>query len=85
MQNIVSSWARNDPQGAGQWLATLPADKSRERAAQSYVSQLSYEYPEMAAPWVNAISDPNQRNFAIENVARQWLQADSKAAATWLA
>jgi len=37
------------------------------------------------APWVARMTDPNLRNSSIENVARQWLQSDRKAAESWLA
>ena len=52
---------------------------------QSYVNNLAYQYPDIAAPWAAAMTDPNQRNNAIENVARNWLRTDPTAAANWLA
>ena len=51
---------------------------------QSFVSQISWQFPDLAAPLALQISDPNQRNSAIENVARQWLQVDPKSAEAWL-
>lgn len=85
VQNLVSSWSHNDPRAAGDWLASLPADKGQERAIQNYVNQISWQFPDIAAPFVDKLADPNQRNSAIENVARGWLQIDRKAAETWLA
>ena len=38
----------------------------------------------MAAPWTETLTDPNQRNNAIENVARNWLRTDPAAATKWL-
>ena len=85
MRNLVSSWASSDPESAGQWLANLPAGRSREAAVQSYVSQISYQSPELAAPWADRISDLNMRNSQIENIARRWLDMDRSAAEAWLA
>jgi hypothetical protein len=63
----------------------MPADKAQERAIQSFVNQISWQFPDIAAPFADKISDLNQRNSAIENVARQWLQVDRKSAEDWLA
>lgn len=38
----------------------------------------------MAAPLTETISNPARRNTMIELVARDWMQKDRKAAATWL-
>ena len=62
-----------------------PAGASREAAVQAYVSRISYSSPELAAPWAETLTDQNQRNNQIENVARHWLQADRPAAEAWLA
>ncbi|MEI7808532.1 MAG: hypothetical protein WCJ07_08615 [Verrucomicrobiota bacterium] len=51
---------------------------------QSYVNNLSWQYPEYAAPFANSLTDANQRNSAIQNVARNWLKTDFTAAKTWL-
>ena len=63
----------------------LPDDKGKERAMQSFVNQISWQFPDLAAPLTAQISDVNQRNSAIENVGRQWLQVDPKSAEAWLA
>jgi hypothetical protein len=82
--SLVSSWSSADPIGASQWLNSLPAGKSQERATSSFVSQIAYEYPELAAPLIDRISDQNQRTFTIENVANNWLRIDRFAAEQWL-
>ena len=84
-RDIISAWANNDPEGAGKWLATLPAGKSREQAVQSYVSQISHSNPELAAPWVDSITNEQQRWSQMEQIARNWMRNDSNAARTWLA
>ena len=52
---------------------------------QSFISQTTWQFPELAAPWAVKIADATQRDFSIENVARQWLQVDPKSAEAWLA
>jgi hypothetical protein len=49
------------------------------------VSSIAHASPDLAAPWAESLTDPNQRNSHIENVARQWLQTDRPAAEAWLA
>ena len=51
---------------------------------QSYVNNLSWQYPEYAAPFANSLTDANQRNSAIQNVGRSWLRTDPTAATKWL-
>ena len=51
----------------------------------SYAQQLASASPESAAPWALAVSDPNLRMNALENVARTWLQSDHDSAAAWIA
>ena len=58
---------------------------TREAAVQSYVNSIAHSSPDVAAPWAETLTDPNQRNSQIENVARQWLQTDRAAAEAWLA
>ena len=82
---MLSSWAQNDPSGASEWLATFPAGKDQDQAVQNFVNQTSWQFPEIAASWVGKIKEEQQRNFAIENVARQWLEFDTSAAQNWLA
>ena len=64
---------KTDPTAAGQWLQNLPAGASREAAVQAYVGQLSYSSPELAAPWAETLTDQNNRNSQVENIARRWL------------
>ena len=45
----------------------------------------AYSSPELAAPWAETLTDQNNRNSQIENVARHWLQTDRPAAEAWLA
>jgi hypothetical protein len=81
----MNNWAQNDPAGAGKFLAGLPEGKSRESAVQTYISQLSYQSPEYAAPFVNLITDENQRFNSAQNLAHNYLRNDPEGYRKWLA
>jgi hypothetical protein len=84
MQNLMNNWAQNDPVGAGKFLAGLAEGKSRDSAAQSYVSQLSWQSPELAAPFVNFIADENQRFSSAMNLIHSYKNSDGDAAQKWI-
>ncbi|MFO1515031.1 MAG: hypothetical protein U1F83_19350 [Verrucomicrobiota bacterium] len=81
----MNNWAQNDPVGAGKFLAGLPESKSRDSAAQSYVSQLSWQSPELAAPFVNFIADENQRFSSAMNLTHNYIRSDPAGAEKWIA
>ena len=45
INNVIQSWGRNDPAGAGQWLATLPDDNGKQSVVQNFVNSIAYQYP----------------------------------------
>ncbi len=51
----------------------------------NYVNNLAWQYPKIAAPFAEALTNPNQRNNAIQTIASDWLRIDPAAAAKWLA
>jgi hypothetical protein len=77
-------WSRTDPQGASQWLALQPEGEARQAAVRSFVTEVAWKNPELAVPWVQTLADETQRNNAIQNVARQWMQIDAAKARAWL-
>jgi hypothetical protein len=52
---------------------------------QSVIGQLSNENPQAASSLAVSVSNPDQRNYAIESVARNWLRTDRRSAEAWLA
>jgi hypothetical protein len=84
-QNLIMGWAFVDPTKASQWLADLPNDQNRQSLAQTFVSYIGMESPAVAAPWADSLTDANQRNKAIQMVAKAWLQTDADRAKAWLA
>ena len=85
MQNVMNHWAQNDPAGAGRFIESLAAGKSRDSAIQTYVSQLSWQSPEFAAPFVNQITDDNQRYSAAQNLSHNYKRQDPIGYTKWLA
>ena len=92
MSSVMSGWTQNDPQGANKWLETLPAGKSREKAVESFLSNASYQEPALAARWALELyaSTPaqpgreNRSTYQLENIARNWMNVDEKAARVWI-
>jgi hypothetical protein len=82
ISGVVSCWTRTDPAAACEWLKTLPEGKTRDQGVKAFMLN-SFNYPDAVAA-VNLISDANQRNLCIENLARQWLRSDPEAARKWL-
>jgi RNA polymerase sigma factor (sigma-70 family) len=79
------------------WLQQMPVGPTRDRLAQrclvstggakpmpAALPGVELKYPELAAPWVDAISDAGLREKEIERVARKWLETDREAARKWL-
>ena len=80
----MTSWAQNDPVGSRKFLAGLPEGNARNSAVQSYVSQLSWQSPEFAAPYINQIADENQRFNSAQYLALNYKGNDSAGYAKWL-
>ena len=84
MQNLMGNWAQNDPTGAGKFIVDLPEGKSRDAAVQSYVSNLSWQSPELAAPMIALIGDDNQRYSSAQNLIHNYGRNDPEGARKWL-
>jgi hypothetical protein len=66
-------------------LKALPAGNSRDSAINSFVNNLSWQLPELAAQWTAAIGDDQMRYNQMVNVARNWMNFDQNAARAWIA
>ena len=66
--------------------------KSRDRAAESFLNQASYQEPALAAKWAqelfaSAPAQPGQQprnTYQLENIGRNWMRVDEKAARAWI-
>jgi hypothetical protein len=99
LQNAAMDWVGgNDPfnsgddrgQGANmedavRWLQQAPAGDMRDQAANYLIPQITPDYPMLAAPLAEGLTNEKSRNEAIELVAASWLKLNRAEAATWLA
>jgi hypothetical protein len=90
MRGLLNQWSNQDPHAAADfaaaagWLQELPVGPTRDQAAQTLVSLLASQQPDLAAPWISAFSDEAERNKQIERIARKWLATDPNACGKWL-
>jgi hypothetical protein len=88
LQNAVNGWANTDIYEVSQWANSLPAGIERDIAAANIVSALGNTQPESAWTWALSVTDPTQRNSALQvaymslhkkdaAVAQQMLQSAS--------
>ena len=85
LETVARQWGQNDPNGAANWLTGLPAGHSRDAAVNSFVGNMAWQYPELAAQWAGRIGDEQMRFNQMENVARSWMNVDENAARAWIA
>jgi hypothetical protein len=81
---VIQRWASNDPEASARWLSELPNDAAKQAAINTYVGQLTGEYPNYAATVVGGIADEGQRHGAISRIFQVWKRSDPGAAEQWL-
>ena len=69
-----------DPQGAAQWIDTLPDGNSRDAAIPPLVNHVKSVDPTSAFEWAETISDDNTRFNQLQQTVRQWKRTDPEAA-----
>ena len=92
VSSLLSGWTQNDPLSASKWLEALPAGRTREKAAESFLDHTSYQEPALAAKWATELfttaatrpDQPNRNTYRLENIARNWLNLDERAAREWI-
>jgi len=84
VSQIVDRWARNDLEGASDWVKQLPDGEVRNSSLQKVADSLSGDNPEAAIAWALAISDSKSRTSAIEDVVQTWKRHDAQAAEAWV-
>jgi hypothetical protein len=84
-RSFAMEWARRDANATVAWARQLPPGRLRDLAASALAGSLADDTAKLAAEMAEMISDPSQRNTALENVARQWLRHSPAEARAWLA
>lgn len=73
-----------DSGAIGSWLANLTGQSARARAMEIYFQEILQGSPATAANWISSLPNSDRSDVMIENVARQWLRTDARAAEAWL-
>lgn len=79
-EKVVGSWARNDPNAAGNWLNDQPAGPELDSAKSSFANIVTDRDPTSAMEWAKSISAEEQRGNAVEQVYNKWAKKDAPAA-----
>lgn len=81
--SIAREWGGKDWDGAQSWISGLPADQQADAMARA-IRGLADEDPQLASTKISAIPEGDERDEAIESIARRWGQDDPAAAADWV-
>jgi hypothetical protein len=81
---VIQRWASNDPEASARWLSELPNDAAKQTAINTYLGQLTYQYPSHAATVVEGMTDESQRHSSISRIFHAWWPRDPGAAEQWL-
>jgi hypothetical protein len=77
---LTKGWADEDPQGASEWLRTLPPSKARDLAAAGLVEAVAPFDPAGAFVWAAEIGDAGKRAAALDQSFEAWSWSDPNAA-----
>ncbi|MBK1854135.1 hypothetical protein JO972_04160 [Verrucomicrobiaceae bacterium 5K15] len=80
---IAREWGKSNWGEAQAWIATLPADQQSDALSRA-LRGLAEADPEAAAANITAIPEGEDRDAAVEDIAREWGRQDPSAAASWL-
>lgn len=85
VQQGTRTWAKDDPVAAADWVLTLgPPSPQADPAILGLIGVIKTAYPQGAMTWATSINDPTQRNAAMAQVGKVWLQQDPVAAAQFI-
>ena len=74
LSQTLMTWVLRDPAAASQWLSQRDADPALDSglAAVALLPALVSQRPEVAVEWAQAISDSQQRQFALHTIGEDW-------------
>jgi hypothetical protein len=79
IENLVSSWTRNDYQAAGKWLASAPDGPAKIAAVSAYAGTVSEYEPETAAQWALTLPPGKDRDQTLKTIYENWPKGDTAA------
>jgi RNA polymerase sigma factor (sigma-70 family) len=84
-KSLLRGWCLDSETSAPDtWIEGLPAGPTQSAAARAFVLYAGEAEPALAAHWVSAFSNEQERDAQIERIGRAWLQSDPAPARTWL-
>lgn len=77
---VARTWARRDPEAAAEWVAEIPVEDFRNRAALQVASEWGDFAPEAALEWADGLADAGMRDQALRGAFRAMASRDLAAA-----
>jgi hypothetical protein len=84
VSSVASEWLPYAPEQAGTWVDKLPKGEVRDIGLVRVAEIVGREDPGAAILWAQRISSTPKRNDQLEQICRQWLEADPVAAKQWI-
>jgi len=84
LQRAAAAWLQTDPSAALEWINGIEDAAIRRVVIHQYVDNLlASNDPAGAAPWLDRIPNPVDRNAMTSRVSESWARLDSHAAWQW--
>ena len=80
----VESWARKDPEAAGEWLSQQELGPNMDRTVEEFAGEIIRADPLAAMEWGQVISNDSRRQRMLLYIGREWIQRDRDGASVWL-
>ncbi len=84
VEEISRRWTTRDPQGAAEWIQTLPPGDNRDAALSGLVGDLQSEEPVRASEWISEFTGKQHRTDAAAALLESWKKQDLAGARAWL-
>jgi hypothetical protein len=83
-ENLISIWADQSVEQAGNYLSGLPTGKVRDVGIAALASKILPHSPETAAEWAMKITDNARRQQELVVIGESWLKSDPAAGRAWI-
>ncbi len=78
------SWAQDQPEEAGAFVANLPAGETQDRAAMSVVAYWAHQNPRAAADWAAAFPEKDLCELGVREAVNAWSRMDAEGSLNWV-
>ena len=80
LESVADQWARTDPAAATAWANSLEGE-ARDRALEEALQGWAYNDPGGATAYLEGISDAEEKDGLLPDVASRWARRDTESAA----